>query len=52
MKDPSPTRRLEPPTLEQFKQFVRKVILVPKTEIDKEEEAYRKKRTERKSSNH
>jgi hypothetical protein len=44
MKDPSATRRLEPPTLEQFKQFVSKIIAVPKGEIDREEKAYRKKR--------
>ena len=45
MKEPIPTRRIEPPTLEQFKQFVRKVITVPKAEIDKEEKAYKRKRS-------
>lgn len=44
MKEPSPTRRLEPTTLEQFRAFVGKIISVPKTEIDKEETAYRKRR--------
>ena len=43
MKDPE-TRRLEPPSMEQFKAFVRKIIAVPKKEIDKKEAAYQKKR--------
>lgn len=44
MKDPSPTRRLAPPTLEQFKQFVRKVISVSKSEIEKQEKVYKQER--------
>jgi len=44
MKDPSPTRRLEPPTLEQFRAFVRKIVSVPKVDIEKEEAEYREKR--------
>mgnify|MGYP003394470823 CR=1 len=44
MKKPSLARRLEPPTLGQFKEFVREIISVPKTEIDKTEEKYQKER--------
>jgi hypothetical protein len=44
MKDPSATRGLDPPTLEQFRVFVRKIVSVPKAEIDKEEAEYRKRR--------
>lgn len=44
MKDPSPTRRLEPPTLEQFRAFVKKIVSVPKSEVDKEEKIYQHRR--------
>jgi hypothetical protein len=44
MKESPPTRRLEPPTLEQFRAFVGKVIVIPKADIDKEEARYRQKR--------
>jgi hypothetical protein len=43
MKD-SEARRLKPPTLEHFKEFVRRVIAVPKKELDQEEAAYRRRR--------
>jgi hypothetical protein len=44
MKKSPPTRRLEPPTLEQFRAFVKKVVAVPKSEVDEEERAYRQQR--------
>ncbi len=50
MKDPSPTRQLEPPTVEQFRAFVRKIVSVPKIEIENEEKTYRQKRKKRQYS--
>jgi hypothetical protein len=50
MKETEPTRGLTPPTLEQFRGFVKKIISVPKTEIDKKEAEYRKKRNAKKHS--
>jgi hypothetical protein len=44
MKDPSATRGLDPPTMEQFRTFVGKIVSVPKADIDKEEAKYRKRR--------
>lgn len=44
MKETTSDRRLEPPTMEEFKAFVRKIVSVPKKEIDKKEEDYRKRR--------
>jgi hypothetical protein len=44
MKASSPTRQLSPPPLGQFQEFVRKIVSVPKAEIDKQEAAYRRKR--------
>lgn len=46
MKEPN-DRRLSPPTMEQFKEFVRKVIAVPKKEIDKRESEYKRRRKDR-----
>jgi len=47
MKDPE-TRRLTPPSLQQFREFVRKIISVPKAEIDKEEKTHRQRRKRQK----
>jgi hypothetical protein len=47
MKEPE-TRRLQPPTMGQFKEFVRKVIAVPKKDIEKQEKLYQQQRAKKK----
>jgi hypothetical protein len=44
MKDLSATRQLEPPTLEQFRAFVKKIVSVPKAELEKAEKTYKQRR--------
>jgi len=44
MKESGPTRQLSPPPLEKFREFVGKIIAVPKAEVDKQEAAYHRQK--------
>jgi hypothetical protein len=48
MSDPAPSEKPAPASFEQFRDFARRIIAVPKAEADAKERDWRKERMEKK----